>query len=94
MEADATVASSGLATKDKAASWQVRSFWPSLLGGVALGMVLLLAFLLTGHGLGASGFMVRLAAWLGGKFAPGVTRGNEYLGPLLESGHSLSNWIT
>ncbi|TPQ31718.1 YeeE/YedE thiosulfate transporter family protein [Cupriavidus pinatubonensis] len=79
---------------DKAASGQVRPFWSPLLAGVALGMVLLLAFLLTGHGLGASGFTVRLAAWLGGEFAPDVTRSNEYLGPLLESGHPLSNWIT
>lgn len=54
---------------DKAASRQVHPFCPPLLAGVALGMALLLAVLLTGRGLGTSGFMVRLAAWLGGVHA-------------------------
>ena len=35
--------------------------WPAHLAGVALGLTLLLTFVLTGHGLGASGFSTALA---------------------------------
>lgn len=78
----------------KAASGPIRPFWPPLLAGIALGGVLLLTFLLTAHGLGASGFVVRLTAWLGTEIAPSSTQANEYLGPLLEAGNPLANWIT
>ena len=42
-----------------------KPFWPPLAAGIALGLVLLLTFVLTGHGLGATGASTRLAAWLG-----------------------------
>lgn len=71
-----------------------RPYWPSLAAGIALGMVLLLTFLLTGHGLGATGFTTRLSAWLGEAVFPAWTTGNDYLGPLLEDGAVLSSWIT
>lgn len=93
MEAGAAVTPM-TSTMVKAASGRIRPFWSPLLAGVALGLVLLLTFLLTGHGLGASGFTTRLAAWLGGELAPAATQGNEYLGPLLGSGNPLANWIT
>ncbi len=72
----------------------IRPFWPPLIAGLALGAVLLLTFLLTGHGLGGSGFFTRLAAWLGGEVAPASTLNNAYLGPILDDGKPLSNWIT
>lgn len=72
----------------------VRPFWPPLLAGVFLGLVLLLTFLWTGHGLGATGFTTRLAAWLGLQVAPAATQANAYLGPIAESGQPLNNWIT
>ena len=71
-----------------------RPFWPPLVAGVALGMVLLLTFLLTGHGLGATGFFTRLAAWTGGELAFDATYNNVYLGPLLDDGKPMSSWIT
>jgi len=72
----------------------VRPFWPPLIAGIALGLVLLLTFLLAGHGLGASGFFTRLTAWVGGEVAPSATEANSYLGPFLKAGAPLADWIS
>lgn len=69
-------------------------FWPPLVAGIALGGTLLLSFLLTGHGLGATGFFTRFTAWIGASAAPAAMEHNAYLSPLIESGHPLSDWIT
>lgn len=68
----------------------VKPFWSPWVAGVVLGLVLLLTFVLTGHGLGATGFTTRLTAVLGGAAA----RSNAYLGPLLQDGSPLASWIT
>lgn len=70
-----------------------RPFWPPLLAGFVLGLVLLLTFLMTGHGLGASGFFTRLTAAFGGWLTPAATEANAYLGPYLQ-GHPLASWIS
>jgi uncharacterized membrane protein YedE/YeeE len=73
----------------------IRPFWEPLIAGVALGTVLLLTFLLTGHGLGASGFFTLLTAWLGGEIARPATVANAYLGPFMKSAAGpLSAWIS
>jgi uncharacterized membrane protein YedE/YeeE len=72
----------------------VRPFWPPFVAGVALGLVLLLTFVLTGHGLGATGATTRLTAWLGSELAPQATASNAYLGSMVREGHPLSSWIT
>lgn len=72
----------------------VRPFWPPLTAGIALGLVLLLTFLLNGYGLGASGFYTRLTAWLGGELAGPMTQANSYLGPFLTNANPLASWIT
>lgn len=72
----------------------VKPFWPPLAAGIVLGLVLLLTFVLTGHGLGATGASTRLAAWLGWTLAPAATEGNAYLAALVEDGNPLSSWIT
>ncbi|MBI5259236.1 MAG: YeeE/YedE family protein [Burkholderiales bacterium] len=72
----------------------VRPFWAPWKAGLALGAVLLLSFVLTGHGLGATGFTTRLVAWAGGSVAPVATQANAYLGPMLEDGHPLAAWIS
>ena len=72
----------------------VRPFWPPLIAGVVLGLVLLLTFVWTGHGLGATGATTRLSAWLGALVAPAATAANPYLGPIVESGRPLSSWIS
>lgn len=69
-----------------------KPFWHPLVAGVALGFVLLLTFVIMGHGLGATGFTTEVAAWL----VSGVDRlaGPEtYLGPMAEDG-LFSAWIT
>lgn len=71
-----------------------RPYWHPLLAGVLLGLVLLLTFVLTGHGLGATGASTRLAAWLGWQVAPGAVETNAYLGPMVRDGRVLSSWIT
>jgi len=71
-----------------------RPFWPPLVAGIALGLTLLLTFLITGHGLGASGFFARAAAALGGWLAPEATATNAYYGPFLQAGAPLLSWIT
>ena len=43
----------------------IHPFWPPAVAGLALGLVLLMTFVLTGHGLGATGFTTRLVAWFG-----------------------------
>ena len=71
-----------------------RPYWPAWAAGLALGVVLLLTFVFTGHGLGATGFTTRLSAWLGDLAAPQWTLANDYLGPMVEDGSVLSSWIT
>lgn len=73
---------------------RVRPFWPPLAAGIVLGLVLLLTFVLTGHGLGATGASTRLTAWLGTEVAPQATARNGYLGPMAQDSHLLSSWIS
>jgi uncharacterized membrane protein YedE/YeeE len=75
-------------------SQNIKPFWNPLAAGIALGLVLLLTFILTGHGLGATGATTRLSAWIGLNLAPAATASNPYLGPLIQDGHPLSSWIT
>ena len=65
-----------------------------LLGGILLGTVLLATFVVTGHGLGATGFTTRLTAWIGMHVAPVATSANDYLGGMVEEGKPLEAWIT
>jgi uncharacterized membrane protein YedE/YeeE len=71
-----------------------RPYWPNWAAGLALGVVLLLTFVVTGHGLGATGFTTRFSAWLGDFVLPRWTNANDYLGPLLEDGPVLASWIS
>lgn len=72
----------------------VKPFWPPLAAGIALGLVLLLTFVLTGHGLGATGASTRVAAWLGMEVAPSAIQANAYLGPMVEHGNPVPSWIS
>lgn len=72
-----------------------REFWHPLGAGVALGLALLLTFLITGHGLGASGFFTALTAAVSDAVAPAWTAANAYLKPYLGmAGGPLAGWIT
>lgn len=71
-----------------------KPYWNPLLAGILLGMVLLATFVITGHGLGATGFTTRLTAWFGMYLAPTATNANDYLGGMVEEGRPLDSWIT
>lgn len=70
-----------------------RPFWHPLAAGAALGGALLLTFLITGHGLGASGFFTRLAAWASDRAMPAWAEANSYFGPFLRA-NPLASWIS
>lgn len=72
----------------------IKPFWPPLAAGIALGLVLLGTFVVTGHGLGATGASTRLTAWLGLTVAPTATHANAYLGPMVEGSNLMSAWIS
>jgi hypothetical protein len=71
-----------------------RPYWHPLVAGALLGVVLLATFLITGHGLGASGVSARLTAVLGGWVLPEATAANAYLGGYVKAGAPLVGWIT
>lgn len=72
-----------------------KPLWRPHLAGTLLGLTLLAAFLLTGHGLGASGFTTALAAKTAQAVASSNAEDNAYFGPMLEDGaNPLDSWIT
>ena len=73
---------------------QPRPYWNPLVAGLLLGLVLLATFLVTGHGLGASGVSARLTAALGSWILPEATAANAYLGGYVKAGAPLAGWIT
>ena len=71
-----------------------RPIWNSYAAGAVLGLVLLLTFVLTGHGLGASGAPTAIAAVASDVVAPSATQANGYLGWMVEDGNNpLNGWI-
>lgn len=73
---------------------QPTQYMNPLMAGILLGVVLLATFVITGHGLGATGFTTRLTAWIGMHVAPVATNANDYLGGMVEEGKPLNAWIT
>jgi uncharacterized membrane protein YedE/YeeE len=61
--------------------------------GVALGLVLLAAFVLTGQGLGASGAFANMASGLVAAAAPAQAAKNSYFHSYLAAGAPWSAWI-
>ncbi len=72
----------------------VKPFWSPLAAGIAIGLVLLLSFLLSGHGLGASGAVTHVVAGAGLVLAPEVVQANTYLRPMVSDGNPIGSWIT
>ena len=72
----------------------VKPFWSPLVAGVVLGVVLLFTFLLSGHGLGASGAVTHVVAGASLAIAPAATHANAYLGPMVSEGNPIGSWIT
>ena len=71
-----------------------RPYWGPFVAGGALGLTLLLAFYVTGHGLGASGAYTAVTAALVETVAPGYGQHNSYLGGYITPRRSpLVSWI-
>ena len=70
-----------------------RNFLSPLAAGVGLGVTLYLSFLLTGHGLSASGFFRDLTASLAVWVKPFWAAENTYLSTFLYEDGPLSTWI-
>lgn len=76
-------------------SGEAKPLWKPHFAGILLGLGLLLTFVLTGHGLGASGFTTAIAASGAHAVAPQATESNAYFGPMVEEGaNPLNAWIT
>jgi hypothetical protein len=74
---------------------RARPVWNAHFTGVILGLVLLLTFVATGHGLGASGAPTAVAAVASNALAPAATVNNDYLGGMVADGaNPLTNWIS
>lgn len=71
-----------------------RPFWHPMIAGFALGLVLLITFLITGHGLGASGFFARLTVAASDWLLPEWASGNTYIARYLGGGNPLVSWIS
>ncbi len=64
------------------------------IGGIGIGSILFLSFLLVGKGLGASGALTRFLAFGMDKIAPEYTDGISYFDRYLSSSvHPLDNWL-
>ena len=72
----------------------IKPFWRPAVAGIALGLVLLLTFMLSGHGLGASGAASHLVADVAVRIAPDATRANAYLGPMVADDAPAVTWIS
>ncbi|KAA3618449.1 MAG: hypothetical protein D8M58_13375 [Calditrichaeota bacterium] len=68
-----------------------QKYWSPYVAGVGLGLTLLLAFVLMGRGLGASGAMMRFEVWFMGLFAADHIAANPYFSKYAIN--PLSNWL-
>lgn len=81
-------------TPDKQGNPVVKPFWSPVAAGFVLGLVLLLTFVLSGHGLGASGAATDVVAGVGLQVAPEAIKANGYLGPMVADGSPMGSWLT
>ncbi len=71
-----------------------RSCWRPVTAGVALGLVMVLTFVVSGRGFGASGGLTRLAATLQHWIAPELTEHSAYFAPYFaQGGHPLHHYL-
>lgn len=68
-------------------------YWNPYLAGIGLGLTLLLAFVVLGTGLGASGAISRVAASGLHAVAPAAAEGNAYLGGYFADGSPLRHYL-
>lgn len=71
-----------------------KEFLSPLTAGIGLGLALMFMFLITGHGLGANGFFIRLSVWLSDTVIPVWTENNNFLYTMTGDGNPLNEWIS
>jgi len=68
--------------------------WPPVPAGILIGISMLLAFVVAGRGIGASGAMTRLVAWVQHFLAPAATEQSAYFGKYFADGaHPLNDYV-
>lgn len=73
---------------------KAKEYWNPYVAGVALGLVLLAAYLVAGSGLGASALPKRTLALVGEHLAPAWTAESSALGSYVANGaNPLRNWL-
>ncbi len=71
-----------------------QKYWSPYAAGVALGLILLLTFVLMGRGLGASGAMMRTVTWAVDTVSPAHVDSNPYFSKYAGGDKNpLSNWL-
>ena len=68
--------------------------WPPVPAGILIGISMLLAWVVAGRGLGASGGMTRLVAWVQHGIFPEMTEQSAYFGRYFAQGaHPLNDYV-
>ena len=71
-----------------------KPYWNPYLSGIGLGIVLLLAFVIMGRGLGASGAFSSVVVTVENKIAPEHVKANEYLAEYFSDGKNpMTDWL-
>ncbi|MBL8862069.1 MAG: YeeE/YedE family protein [Planctomycetes bacterium] len=70
-----------------------KPYWNPYVAGVGIGLTMLLAFVVLGTGLGASGAIARGAAAVAHAAAPEALEHNAYTGPWFEGGSPLAYYL-
>ena len=71
-----------------------KKYWNPYLAGIGLGLTLLLAFVLMGRGLGASGAVMRFTAWFMSLISAEHVNANTYLAKYAGEGiNPFRNWL-
>ena len=68
--------------------------WPPVPAGILIGVSMLLAWLVAGRGIGASGGITRLVAWVQHGLLPEMTEQSAYFGKYFADGaHPLNDYV-
>ena len=68
--------------------------WPPVPAGILIGISMLLAFVVAGRGIGASGGMTRFVAWVQHGIFPAATEQSAYFGRYFADGaHPLNDYV-
>ena len=68
--------------------------WPPVPAGILIGISMLLAFVVAGRGIGASGAMTRFVAWIQHGLLPEATEQSVYFGSYFADGaHPLNDYL-